>query len=143
MDRGDRLLLVRGALELAHPHAPEAQGRDDEPPASQVALVHGSLLPPEALPPEFTQPATRRSGFDPPSHRELIGTAGSIDRKGAKNMAQCEVCGNEYDKSFQVTMAGGDAHTFDSFECAIHALAPSCEHCGIRVIGHGVERSEE
>src|SRR5918998_446905 len=54
-------------------------------------------------------------------------------------MAQCEVCGNEYDKSFQVTMAGGDAHSFDSFECAIHALAPSCEHCGIRVIGHGVE----
>jgi hypothetical protein len=28
---------------------------------------------------------------------------------------------------------------FDSFECAIHALAPGCEHCGCRVIGHGVE----
>ena len=54
-------------------------------------------------------------------------------------MAQCEVCGNDYDKSFQVTMAGGDAHTFDSFECAIHALAPTCEHCGVKVIGHGVE----
>jgi hypothetical protein len=54
-------------------------------------------------------------------------------------MATCEVCGNEYDKAFQVTVAGGDSHTFDSFECAIHALAPSCEHCGIRVIGHGVE----
>lgn len=53
-------------------------------------------------------------------------------------MAQCEVCGNEYDKAFQVTM--GDAqHTFDSFECAIHALAPVCDHCGCRIIGHGVE----
>jgi hypothetical protein len=54
-------------------------------------------------------------------------------------MAQCEVCGNEYDKAFQVSMPGGDSHTFDSFECAIHALAPRCEHCDCRVIGHGVE----
>jgi hypothetical protein len=54
-------------------------------------------------------------------------------------MAQCEVCGNEYDKAFQVSMPGGDSHTFDSFECAIHALAPTCEHCSCKVIGHGVE----
>jgi hypothetical protein len=53
-------------------------------------------------------------------------------------MARCEVCGNEYDKSFQVVMAG-ESHVFDSFECAIHALAPTCEYCGVRVIGHGVE----
>jgi hypothetical protein len=32
-----------------------------------------------------------------------------------------------------------DSHTFDSFECAIHALAPVCEYCGVKVIGHGVE----
>jgi hypothetical protein len=54
-------------------------------------------------------------------------------------MAQCEVCGNEYDKVFEVRMPGGGSHTFDSFECAIHALAPSCEYCNVRVIGHGVE----
>lgn len=59
-------------------------------------------------------------------------------RKGTIKMAQCEVCGNEYDKSFQVVLAGSE-HTFDSFECAIHALAPSCVHCGCRIIGHGVE----
>jgi len=53
-------------------------------------------------------------------------------------MATCEVCGNEYDKTFEVTR-GGESHTFDSFECAIHALAPTCEHCDCRVIGHGVE----
>jgi hypothetical protein len=29
--------------------------------------------------------------------------------------------------------------TFDSFECAIHALAPTCEYWGVKVIGHGVE----
>jgi hypothetical protein len=37
-----------------------------------------------------------------------------------------------------VTVAAA-THTFDSFECAIHALAPTCEHCGCRIIGHGVE----
>jgi hypothetical protein len=50
----------------------------------------------------------------------------------------CEVCGNAYDKCFVVQMSG-EAHIFDSFECAIHALAPKCAHCGCRVIGHGME----
>ncbi len=53
-------------------------------------------------------------------------------------MAKCEVCGNDYDKSFEV-MYQGKTHTFDCFECAIHALAPSCGHCGCKIIGHGVE----
>jgi hypothetical protein len=38
-----------------------------------------------------------------------------------------------------VSIAGGAAHTFDSFECAIQKLAPSCAHCGCRILGHGVE----
>jgi hypothetical protein len=50
----------------------------------------------------------------------------------------CEVCGNEYDKAFEVSQ-GGKRHVFDSFECAIQALAPRCAHCGCRIIGHGVE----
>jgi hypothetical protein len=54
-------------------------------------------------------------------------------------MAVCEVCGNDYDKSMEVAVAGDEPHTFDSFECAIHALAPTCEHCGCRIVGHGVE----
>jgi hypothetical protein len=53
-------------------------------------------------------------------------------------MARCETCGNNYDKAFEINMLG-KAHTFDSFECAIHALAPVCDHCGCRIIGHGVE----
>ena len=55
-------------------------------------------------------------------------------------MAQCEVCGNDYDKSFVVSMSG-KTHTFDSFECAIHALAPRCAHCKCMIIGHGLEKS--
>jgi hypothetical protein len=53
-------------------------------------------------------------------------------------MAVCEVCGNEYDKAFEVSR-NGESHVFDSFECAIHALAPTCSHCGCRIIGHGIE----
>jgi hypothetical protein len=53
-------------------------------------------------------------------------------------MARCEVCGNDYDKAFSV-LINEETHTFDSFECAIHALAPVCDHCGCRIVGHGVE----
>jgi len=55
-------------------------------------------------------------------------------------MATCEQCGNDYDKSFAVTM-GGRTMIFDSFECAIQALAPTCPNCGNRIIGHGVEHN--
>jgi len=55
-------------------------------------------------------------------------------------MSKCEVCGNEYDKAFTVTM-DGRLHTFDAFECAIQALAPTCSHCGCKIVGHGVEKS--
>ena len=54
-------------------------------------------------------------------------------------MARCERCGNDYDKAFQVMMAG-KSHTFDSFECAIQSLAPTCAHCSTRIIGHGLEK---
>lgn len=53
-------------------------------------------------------------------------------------MATCELCGNDYDKSFEIMMAG-KSHTFDSFECAIQVLAPTCAHCGCRIMGHGLE----
>lgn len=53
-------------------------------------------------------------------------------------MARCEVCGNDYHKAFEV-VAAGERPTFDSFECAIHRMAPVCEHCECKVIGHGVE----
>lgn len=53
-------------------------------------------------------------------------------------MATCEVCSNDYRLSFEVHAAGA-VHVFDSFECAISALAPVCENCSVTVIGHGVE----
>lgn len=54
-------------------------------------------------------------------------------------MPTCEACGNDYDKAFQV-LKDGETHTFDSFECAINALAPRCAACGVTIIGHGLEK---
>jgi len=59
-------------------------------------------------------------------------------RSVAEQSRSCEVCGNLYDKSFDV-MLGERKFTFDCFECAIHRLAPQCAHCNCRVIGHGTE----
>jgi len=56
-------------------------------------------------------------------------------------MNQCDVCGNHYDRAFQIVM-DGKTTTVDSFECAIHACAPRCSHCGCRIIGHGVQDGE-
>ncbi len=53
-------------------------------------------------------------------------------------MARCELCGNDYDKTFEVVQVG-KSHIFDSFECAIQVLAPTCPHCGCKISGHGVE----
>ena len=53
-------------------------------------------------------------------------------------MGRCVVCGNDYPQSFDV-LRDGQALTFDSFECAIHRLAPHCAHCDCRIIGHGLQ----
>ncbi|MBD0318479.1 MAG: hypothetical protein ICV71_08125 [Thermoleophilia bacterium] len=57
-------------------------------------------------------------------------------------MPRCDVCGNDYDKAFRVVGPGGEERIFDSFECAIHAMAPTCANCGCRIVGHGVEGGE-
>ena len=53
-------------------------------------------------------------------------------------MGICDVCGNSYDKSLDIVQ-GDRRGTYDSFECAIHALAPRCSHCQCSIIGHGAE----
>jgi hypothetical protein len=56
-------------------------------------------------------------------------------------MATCETCGNDYEDTFRVIFKNR-TYEFDSIECAAHALAPSCENCGCRVLGHGVQFDE-
>jgi dihydroxy-acid dehydratase len=56
---------------------------------------------------------------------------------GGSAMSRCDVCGNEYEHCIEVRQ-DGRAGTFDSFECAIHAMAPACAHCGCRIVGHSI-----
>lgn len=56
-------------------------------------------------------------------------------------MATCYTCGNDYENSFHV-IANDRSYDFDSLECAVHALAPSCSHCGCRILGHGLQFDE-
>ncbi|MBB1252927.1 hypothetical protein [Streptomyces alkaliterrae] len=53
-------------------------------------------------------------------------------------MAVCEVCSNDYEMSFEVHAAGA-VHVFDSLECAAQRMAPICENCECRILGHGVQ----
>lgn len=57
-------------------------------------------------------------------------------------MEHCEVCGNHYKNIFEVRLAG-KSYFFDSFECAITKLAPTCKHCSCKIVGHGVESNGE
>lgn len=53
-------------------------------------------------------------------------------------MAKCEHSGNDCDKTFEIRR-DGKTQVFDSFECSIHVMAPECDRCGGKIIGHGVE----
>lgn len=75
------------------------------------------------------QNSNPRSGPEVPPAR-------CLQSRGA--MKACETCGNTYDKAFEVKI-GGTTHTFDSFGCAIHMLAPRCNHCKVPIIGQGME----
>lgn len=52
----------------------------------------------------------------------------------------CEVCGKICEMPMEIGFRGR-VGSFDCFECAIHAMAPTCEHCGCRIIGHDVEEA--
>ena len=51
--------------------------------------------------------------------------------------ASCEVCGKDGEGCFEVLL-GGERHIFDSFECAMRGMLPTCSFCGCRIIGEGV-----
>lgn len=57
-------------------------------------------------------------------------------------MGRCDVCGNEYDGTFKIKK-GDKEYTFDTFECASNLLAPTCNNCGVRIIGHGLESEDK
>ena len=52
----------------------------------------------------------------------------------------CDFCGNDSDKTFEVRLARKQ-YIFDSFDCAIQFLAPTCRHCHSKIIRRGVEKN--
>jgi hypothetical protein len=69
-----------------------------------------------------------RAGY--PSYVPQQGLA-ARSSEGVIAVAQCEVCGNDYDMAFEVH-AQGAVHVFDSFECAIHAWHRCASTAGAR-----------
>jgi hypothetical protein len=63
--------------------------------------------------------------------------AGCLPRRFAHRLAGHSVA--RIARALNEVIAAGQRHVFDSFECAIQAMSPVCEHCGCRVIGHGTE----
>jgi hypothetical protein len=63
---------------------------------------------------------------------------GLTSQNRRSTMATCDVCGNDYDKAFQISR-GSASMTFDSFECAILAMAPTCSYCGCKIVCDGIE----
>lgn len=57
-------------------------------------------------------------------------------------MPTCDTCGNDYDRAFTVTLHSGETLTFDSVECAAQRIAPTCENCGVRILGHGLQAGD-
>lgn len=78
----------------------------------------------------------------PAGERAGIVLAWNESNREVAAMARCDVCGNEYERAFQVRTHDGGAYTFDSIECAAQRLAPACAHCDCRILGHGVEAGD-
>ncbi len=118
--------------------------RETVRPVVNAAPDHPAERRSSALPPT----ATPRNGEQvPPENPDLqegppartTEPAPSLEMVSTRERTRCEVCGNTYDKAFAIVLHNGRRHVFDCFECAFHALAPSCSHCGCRILGHGME----
>jgi hypothetical protein len=73
------------------------------------------------------------------AHDGVDGTsAAALASERRRTVTRCDTCGNEYERCLEIVY-GGHLYHFDCFECAIHELAPACESCGCRIIGHGVQ----
>ena len=99
----------------------------------ELKVQTSATAEPEQRPASFLDRMREALGRAPHGLVPSVRTAGAN-----QSQAVCDVCGNDYDKAFRITQAGKTL-TFDSFECAIHAMAPRCAHCQCHVIGHGIE----
>src|SRR5215204_325766 len=116
---GERLRqLVHGRLALREPRqdgAPRRIGQGRERGAQLVGR-HG-YSPVWLLNTVVEYNGRRLAGNSGCAPRRSGHPAGQASRLGElMQMGQCELCGNEYDKSMEISVAGA-THVFDSFEC--------------------------
>src|ERR671919_467312 len=71
-----------------------------------------------------------------PGHEELA--MGAIASGGILVLEEDVVRRLQLDEATIAAVRDGQTHVVASVECAIHALAPTCEPCGCNTIGHGV-----
>jgi len=48
------------------------------------------------------------------------------------SLGRCETCSNEAEKLFEVIVCG-QSHAYDSFQCAVMAMAHRCDFCGLSI----------
>jgi hypothetical protein len=65
-------------------------------------------------------------------------TAQTKSSRRIQIMETCSQCRNVSDRTFQITK-NGRTYRFDSFDCAIQALASVCPYCHCRIMGVGVQ----
>jgi hypothetical protein len=54
-------------------------------------------------------------------------------------MPVCDHCGRDSARTFELIREGTN-WTFDSFQCAIEAVAPRCAQCDALIVGHPIEQ---
>lgn len=57
-------------------------------------------------------------------------------------MSTCYSCRSKRQNTFRIFLKNGRSFEFDCFECAIRALAPHCQRCGLEVLDRGIEVGE-
>jgi hypothetical protein len=53
-------------------------------------------------------------------------------------MTLCDGCGNTSESTFTVQTRDDRVFAFDSVECALPFIAPTCAECCCLVLGHGI-----
>jgi hypothetical protein len=97
-------------------------------------LTYGSLRKslPQSIPATAKVVVRDAPAFAGAAHPDEIFDPGS-----EQMLNRCDQCGNE-GNTFEIRMAR-KSYIFDTFECAIEFLAPSCALCGHKVTGRGIE----
>lgn len=58
-------------------------------------------------------------------------------------MSTCVGCGSNHGRFFTVRLYDHVELTFDSVQCALPFIAPTCSECLCQILGHGIALDDE